>query len=76
MAIAGGAAQEVVYSGDVNLTGTVDANDAQLVYNLYNVSYDDFSIVSMEKYLRADVNGSGNVDINDAAAVIAAILRY
>lgn len=74
--IAGGAAQEVVYSGDVNLTGTVDANDAQLVYNLYNVSYDDFSIVSMEKYLRADVNGSGNVDINDAAAVIAAILRY
>ena len=76
LAIAGGAAQEVVYSGDVNLTGTVDANDAQLVYNLYNVSYDDFSIVSMEKYLRADVNGSGNVDINDAAAVIAAILRY
>ena len=76
LAIAGGATQEVVYSGDVNLTGTVDANDAQLVYNLYNVSYDDFSIVSMEKYLRADVNGSGNVDINDAAAVIAAILRY
>lgn len=76
LAIAGGAAQEVVYSGDVNLTGTVDANDAQLVYNLYNVSYDDFSIVSMEKYLRADVNGSGNVDTTDAAAVIAAILEH
>ena len=76
LAIAGGAAQEVSYSGDVNLTGTVDANDAQLVYNLYNVSYNDFSIVSMEKYLRADVNGSGNVDINDAAAVIAAILEH
>ena len=76
LAIAGGAAQEVSYSGDVNLTGAVDANDAQLVYNLYNVSYNDFSIVSMEKYLRADVNGSGNVDINDAAAVIAAILEH
>ena len=74
--IAGGAAQEVSYSGDVNLTGAVDANDAQLVYNLYNVSYNDFSIVSMEKYLRADVNGSGNVDVNDAAAVIAAILEH
>ena len=74
--IAGVAAQEVSYSGDVNLTGAVDANDAQLVYNLYNVSYNDFSIVSMEKYLRADVNGSGNVDINDAAAVIAAILEH
>ena len=76
LAIAGVAAQEVSYSGDVNLTGAVDANDAQLVYNLYNVSYNDFSIVSMEKYLRADVNGSGNVDINDAAAVIAAILEH
>ncbi len=65
---------------DVNMTGKADANDAQLVYNLYNNHYqtpeelDSNVSIALEKFLRTDVNGDGKVDVNDAAAVIHQIL--
>ena len=55
---------------DVNMTGVVDINDAQLVYDIYNGIYGDFGKVSMEKFLRADVNASKNVDSADAVAIV------
>ena len=47
---------------DVNMTGKVDVNDAQLVYDMYNGTYSDFTKVSVEKFLRADVNATKVVD--------------
>lgn len=61
------------YSGDVNGTGLVDINDAQLVYNMYNARYQDFSVTSMLMFLRADLNGSRSLNVQDAAAVVALI---
>ena len=62
-------------SFDVNRTGKVDVNDAQLVYDMYNGTYSDFTQVSMEKFLRADVNGSKHVTSNDAVAVVEAMTK-
>ncbi len=50
-------------------------NDAQLVYDIYNAQYGDFTTVSMLKFLRADVNGDKTVDVNDSAAIIGSILK-
>ena len=70
-----GTAVTADYGMDVNMTGNVDANDAQLVYNMYNAAYADFdSNVTMEKFLRADVTADQKVDVNDAAAIIAHVL--
>ena len=55
---------------DVNRTGKVDVNDAQLVYDMYNGTYSDFTKVSVEKFLRADVNGTKTVDHTDAVAIV------
>lgn len=55
---------------DVNETGKVDVNDAQLVYDLYNTKYQDFTLVSMQKFLNADTNADGKVDVNDAVAIV------
>lgn len=55
---------------DVNMTGKVDVNDAQLVYDMYNGTYSDFTKVSVEKFLRADVNGTKTVDHTDAVAIV------
>ncbi|MEA4966087.1 MAG: cohesin domain-containing protein [Oscillospiraceae bacterium] len=66
-------AEAVSYAGDVNGSGKLDINDAQLVYDLYNAKYDGFDTVSMAKFLRADLNGSGNLTVEDAAAVVSAI---
>lgn len=55
---------------DVNMTGVVDINDAQLVYDIYNGTYGDFGKVTMEKFLRADVNASKNVNSADAVAIV------
>lgn len=55
---------------DVNRTGKVDVNDAQLVYDMYNGAYSDFTQVSVEKFLRADVNGTKTVDHTDAVAIV------
>ena len=70
-----GNAESVDYGMDVNNSGKVDMNDAQLTYNLYNNKYQSFSsTVTMEKILRADVNGSGNVNVDDASAIVNQIL--
>ena len=55
---------------DVNMTGKVDVNDAQLVYDMYNGTYSDFTQVSVEKFLRADVNATKAVDHTDAVAIV------
>lgn len=55
---------------DVNMTGKVDVNDAQLVYDMYNGTYSNFTQVSVEKFLRADVNATKAVDHADAVAIV------
>ena len=60
-------------TNDVNASGNVDINDAQLVYDIYNGKYQDFTTVTMQKFLNADVNNDRKVDVSDAAAVVAAI---
>lgn len=69
------AAEAISYSGDVNGTNKVDVNDAQLVYDIYNAQYGDFTTVSMLKFLRADVNGDKTVDVKDATAIISSVLK-
>lgn len=69
--ITDGTAVDVNYGMDVNMTSKVDASDAQLIYNMYNVVYDGFTEeATAEKFLRADVNGDTKVNVTDAAAVI------
>lgn len=76
VAITDGEAVSVDYNNDVNMTGLVDASDAQLVYNMYNVLYKEFSAdVTVEKFLRADINADGTVNVEDAAAIITGILE-
>ena len=66
----------VDYGGDVNMTGSVDMNDAQLIYNMYNVHYNNFTYhVTMEKFLRADVNGDMKLDVLDAAMIVSAAMN-
>lgn len=55
---------------DVNMTSKVDVNDAQLVYNIYNCEYSDFTVANMQKFLYADTNGDMTVNTSDAAAVV------
>ena len=63
--------ESVNYSMDVNITGKVDASDAQLTYNMYNAFYNEFTDdITIEKFLRADVNSDTTVDVKDAAAII------
>ena len=57
-------------SFDVNMTGKADVNDAQLVYDMYNGTYSDFTQVSVEKFLRADVIATKAVDHTDAVAIV------
>ncbi len=64
-------AASVAYNKDVNGTGTVDANDAQLVYNMYSTkAYDKFDTVDMIKFLKADLNSSVGIDMTDATVII------
>lgn len=72
---AGEPAGTVDYSCDVNGSGATDINDAQLVYDLYNAHYADFTTVTMYKFLCADVSdstpeGATLLNVNDAVAVI------
>lgn len=63
-------AEEVKQSYDVNETGVVDINDAQLTYDIYCGKYTDFEKVSVRKFLRADVNFDKAVNSTDAVAVV------
>lgn len=64
-------AEEVKQSYDVNETGVVDINDAQLTYDIYSGKYTDFEKVSVRKFLRADVTKDKVVNSADAVAIIA-----
>ena len=75
VALTAGAAQTIDYSGDVNMSGKVDLNDAQLVYDLYNATYYDFSTVSMGKMLRADVSKDKKIDVSDVTAIVAIVRK-
>ena len=66
-------AQTFNVNGDVNGTGLVDINDAQLVYNIYKAKYDNFDATTMVMFLAADMNDSRTVTVEDAAAVMAKI---
>ena len=75
---AGETAGTVSYGGDVNGSGVVDINDAQLVYDMYNAHYASFSDVAMYKFLCADIaddtpEGSTLLNVSDAVAVISKI---
>ena len=63
-------AEEVKQSYDVNETGLVDINDAQLTYDIYSGKYTDFEKVSVRKFLRADVTKDKAVNSTDAVAVV------
>lgn len=63
-------AEEVTQSYDVNETGVVDINDAQLTYDIYSGKYTDFEKVSVRKFLRADVTLDRAVNSTDAVAVV------
>ena len=63
-------------SMDVNMSGKLDANDAQFVYNMYNNMYSGITTdVTIEKYLRADVNYDRKITVDDAAAVVNKIMN-
>ena len=66
---------EIAYTGDVNLTGNVDINDAQLVWNMYNAEYSDFTTVNVRKFLEADMTADGKLDTSDAAAVTDIVIK-
>lgn len=65
-----GAKVTIAYDGDVNLTSSVDINDAQLVWNMYNAKYSDFQTVNVRKFLEADMNGDKTLNTDDAAAIV------
>ncbi len=75
-----GTAINVNYYMDINKTTKIDAADAQLVWNMYNAMYGDFtSGVTMAQFLAADQNAvSADTDtyglnVNDALVIINAI---
>jgi hypothetical protein len=61
---------------DGDSIGTVDINDAQLVYDMYNAVYENFENgATMQKFLKADVNSDRKVDVNDAMAIVDEIIK-
>lgn len=58
---------------DVNQTGLVDINDAQLVYDIYNGKYEDVSTLGLVKLLNADTVADKTVNVSDAIAVVSNI---
>ena len=63
---------------DVNKSGTVDANDAQLIWNMYSNVYQTFGEASgeatKEKFMLADANHDFVLDTKDAVVIIDMIL--
>jgi|GEM_PF-2021421 len=75
LSLANGDAAELTDEMDINMSGKIDANDAQFVYNMYNGKYSGITeTVTAEKYFRADVNKDNTVNVLDAAAVVDYIL--
>lgn len=63
---------------DVNKSGSVDANDAQMIWNMYESYYTEINEsadgATTEKFLLADANHDGILDTNDAVVIINKIL--
>lgn len=57
-------------NGDVNGSGLVDINDAQLVYDIYNGKH-PLTDSTRDKFLRADTNGDSKVTVLDPANILA-----
>ena len=72
ISVKGNSTVSVSYGGDVNGTGHIDINDAQYIYDLYNVKH---SVLDMEKFLRCDVNGNREVNVEDVRMVVSLLLR-
>ena len=72
---AAGTKQTLAYDYDVNGTGTVDINDVQLIYNMYNAMYDNFDMATMEKFLNADVNNDRKVNVLDASQAVQEMIK-
>lgn len=70
LALADGTATTINQAYDVNKSRRTDINDAQLVYDIYNGTYFDFTKVSMEKFLLADVNCDKMVNSADAVVIV------
>ena len=70
LALADGTATTINQAYDVNKSRRMDINDAQLVYDIYNGTYLDFTKVSMEKFLLADVNCDKMVNSADAVVIV------
>ena len=70
LALDDGTATTISQVYDVNKSRLTDINDAQLVYDIYNGTYFDFTKVSMEKFLLADVNCDKMVNSADAVVIV------
>ena len=71
----------IAYGYDINGSTQVDINDAQLAYDMYNVSYEGFSeTLTMRKFLEADVSDAATsvkkLDALDVAAVVNYIVNH
>lgn len=69
-------ATSIAYDCDVNQTTVVDINDAQLTYDMYTRSYEDFTRVTMDKFLEADLadgDSAKKLDVSDATAIVNSI---
>lgn len=67
-----GTPSAISYEGDVNGTDTVDINDAQLVYDMYNHKYAGFTQrLAVENFLRADMDCGESITVKDAALIVA-----
>lgn len=69
----GQAAASIGYTGDVDLSGRVDLDDAGLAHEMYDARY-TLNGMEMHKFLRADVNGDRKVDVEDAVWIVTRIL--
>jgi len=69
----GQAAASIGYTGDVDLSGRIDLEDAGLACDMYNARC-TLNGMEMHKFLRADVNGDRKVDVEDAVWIITRIL--
>ena len=71
------AAVAVDYSSyDINDSNDTDANDAQLIWNMYNAKYADFDTIKMEQFLSADLNDERGVNAGDALVIINEVLKF
>ncbi len=59
-----GSVTALVVDGDANGSGTLDVNDAQMIYDMYMDEY-GLNDLTQDMWLRADVNGDRNLNVQD-----------